>query len=42
MSMEEHSLSIGANMLLWGFPLALAIFVVVSATRERLRGEAEK
>ena len=42
MSMDEHSLSFGANMLLWGFPLALAIFVMVSAIRERLRSEVEE
>ncbi len=41
MSMEEHSLSLGANLLLWGFPLGLAIFVVVSTIREGLRSEVE-
>ena len=40
--MDEYHLTIGANMLLWGFPLALAIFVAVSATRERRRSEVEK
>ena len=27
--MEEHSLTLGAHLLLWVFPLALTIFVIV-------------
>ena len=27
--MEEYSLTLGAHLLLWAFPLALAILVIV-------------
>lgn len=42
MGMEEHHLSFGAHLLLWGFPLALILAVVFNAARERHRSEVEK
>jgi hypothetical protein len=36
--MEQHSLSLGAHLLLWVFPLVLTVFVVGDALRDRRRG----
>jgi len=38
--MEEHSLTLGAHLLLWGFPLALVILVVADTFLDRRRREA--
>jgi hypothetical protein len=34
--MEEHSLTLGAHLLLWGFPLALVVFVIAESVHDRL------
>jgi cytochrome c-type biogenesis protein CcmH/NrfF len=34
--MAEHSLTLGAHLLLWGFPLALVILVVVESVHDHL------
>ena len=34
--MEEHSLTLGAHLLLWGFPLALVVLVVAESVHDRL------
>ncbi len=40
--MEEHSLTLGAHLLLWGFPLVLVIFVVAESLLDsRKRGEEQ-
>ena len=33
--MQEHSLTLGAHLLLWGFPLALTIFVVAETLLDK-------
>lgn len=39
--MDHHTLTVGAHLLLWGFPLALIILVVVSSVRDaRQNGES--
>jgi len=35
--MEEHSLTIGAHLLLWIFPLALVVLVVAEDILDRCR-----
>jgi len=40
--MEEHSLTLGAHLLLWGFPLALIIFVVAENLLDARNGETER
>ena len=35
--MKEHSLTIGANLLLWVFPLALVLLVVAEDILDRCR-----
>jgi hypothetical protein len=34
--MEEHSLTLGAHLLMWGFPLALVVFVIAESVHDRL------
>ena len=36
--MEQHTLSVGAHLLLWVFPLLLTVVVVADAVRDRRRG----
>jgi hypothetical protein len=36
--MEQHTLSAGAHLLLWVFPLLLTVVVVADAVRDRRRG----
>ena len=37
--MEEFSLTLGAHLLLWGFPLVLIIVVVVESLLDARKGE---
>jgi hypothetical protein len=36
--MEEYSLTLGAHLLLWGFPLTLVILVVAESLLEARKG----
>jgi hypothetical protein len=37
-TMEEHSLTLGAHLLLWVFPLALVVFVVAESLIDAREG----
>ncbi len=37
--MDEYHLTIGAHLLLWGFPLGLTLAVAFSAIRHAMRNE---
>jgi len=39
--MNEHQLTVGAHLLLWGFPLLLTVLVIVDAIREGRRTVGE-
>ena len=36
--MEEYSLTLGAHLLLWGFPLTLVILVVAESLLDARKG----
>jgi len=40
--MEEYSLTVGAHLLLWAFPLTLVILVVVEDILDRRDREPER
>jgi cytochrome c-type biogenesis protein CcmH/NrfF len=40
--MEEYSLTFGAHLLLWVFPLVLVVGVIVEDLLDRLKTEAER
>jgi len=40
--MEEYSLTLGAHLLLWTFPLALVILVVAESLLDTRKGETER
>jgi cytochrome c-type biogenesis protein CcmH/NrfF len=40
--MEEHSLTFGAHLLLWVFPLVLVILVIVEDLLDRFKPESER
>ncbi len=40
--MEEYSLTLGAHLLLWVFPLVLVVGVIVEDLLDRLKSEAER
>ena len=40
--MEDSSLTFGAHLLLWVFPLALVVLVVVEDLLDRFKPESEK
>ena len=37
--MEEYSMTLGAHLLLWAFPLALVVFVVAESLLDARKGE---
>jgi cytochrome c-type biogenesis protein CcmH/NrfF len=37
--MQEHSLTVGAHLLLWAFPLALVVLVIVEDLLDRRKQE---
>jgi cytochrome c-type biogenesis protein CcmH/NrfF len=37
--MTEHHLTLGAHMLLWGFPIALLLWVAAASIRDSRRVE---
>jgi len=40
--MEEYSLTLGAHLLLWVFPLGLVVVVIVENLLDRLKPESER
>lgn len=40
--MEEYSLTVGAHMLLWVFPLTLVVLVVVEDLLDRRKRELDR
>ena len=40
--MEEYSLTLGAHLLLWGFPLTLVIIVVAESLLDLRKRETER
>lgn len=40
--MEEHSLTLGAHLLLWVFPLMLVLLVLTEDLLDRRRREPER
>jgi len=40
--MEEHSLTLGAHLLLWVFPLALVILVVAESLLDGRKRETDQ
>jgi hypothetical protein len=40
--MEEYSLTLGAHLLLWVFPLVLVVGVIVEDLLDRLKSGAER
>jgi hypothetical protein len=40
--MEEYSLTLGAHLLLWVFPLALVVLVIGEDLHDRFKGESER
>jgi hypothetical protein len=41
-AMEDHSLTFGAHMLLWVFPLVLAVLVIAEDIHDRLKPGSER
>jgi hypothetical protein len=41
-AMEEHSLTFGAHLLLWVFPLVLVVLVIVEDLLDRFKPESER
>jgi cytochrome c-type biogenesis protein CcmH/NrfF len=40
--MEEYSLTVGANLLLWVFPLTLVVLVIVEDILDRRKREPDQ
>ena len=40
--MDEYSLTLGAHLLLWVFPLVLVVGVIVEDLLDRLKSESEQ
>ena len=40
--MEEHSLTLGAHLLLWAFPLVLVTLVILEDLHDRLKPGSER
>ena len=40
--MEEYSLTLGAHLLLWAFPLVLVVLVIVEDLHDRLKPGSER
>lgn len=40
--MEEYSLTLGAHLLLWVFPLVLVVLVIAEDLHDRLRSGADR
>jgi hypothetical protein len=40
--MDEYSLTLGAHLLLWVFPLVLVVGVIVEDLLDRLKPESEQ
>jgi cytochrome c-type biogenesis protein CcmH/NrfF len=40
--MEKYSLTIGAHLLLWVFPLTLLVLVIAEDLLDRLKSEPER
>jgi cytochrome c-type biogenesis protein CcmH/NrfF len=40
--MEEYSLTLGAHLLLWVFPLVLVVLVIVEDLLDRFKPESER
>ena len=41
-AMEEYSLTLGAHLLLWAFPLVLVVLVIVEDLHDRLKSGSER
>ena len=41
-AMEDYSLTLGAHLLLWAFPLVLVVLVIVEDLHDRLKPGSER